>query len=81
MNCNGCGAVIRAPGPRREPQLQCSRCGARQFAWLGDHFGARETVAARPRTGGTGVGMILLLVCAFVMLFSCVCLAALINGV
>jgi hypothetical protein len=80
MNCPRCGTAFSPPTTSHEPRLYCRHCGARLFAWLGDHFGVRDAVATPParQTGNANMGVTLILIFVFVViaLYSCACLSA-----
>jgi hypothetical protein len=80
MNCPQCGTAFPAPNAGQGTRLQCNTCGARLYAWLGDHFGTRDVAAPAVRAGGgTNVGVIVLVVLALFVLFTCFCLPMLAN--
>ena len=82
MICHRCGTEFPPPPTSHEPRLHCRNCGARLFAWLGDHFGTRDTVVALParqERGGIDANALILLIIAVLVLTGCVCLSALIH--
>jgi hypothetical protein len=79
MQCPRCGTAYPHPTAPGEPRLRCHSCGARLFAWLGDHFGIHDatTATARRERRADGVEwwMVLLLVFVLIVVLSCICLS------